>query len=303
MFKKILIFACLISAIDAYAATSSQCNGEEGYYFTNDRKTNPRKGGFVANGAFVSEDAFVAPTAAICDSATIENNVRVMGKAVVKGEAYISGYVRIMGNAIVGGTAEISGRSSAPTVIKGYARIYSGAITSGRHGSNSRPQNEVDAENQAKALTANKKKQEEAFDNAYRAVRKNIDNSDFSHYEKDYGTCNGERLNYKADRIQCSASAKRVKDNSCQIEIESQCKYYGSDFFRRCDGDYRPPWTKFFRSKEVINFPATAKLVNSKKDLKGRNVSIDGNVIVRFETKSKAKELIESVNTLSKLCD
>ncbi|WP_394175348.1 hypothetical protein [Thalassotalea litorea] len=121
------------------AATSNSCPEESGYFFTNDRKTNPRQGGFVSNGAFVSEDAFIAPTAAVCDSATIEHNVRVMGKSVVKDEAYVSGYVRIMGNAIVGGNAEISGERSKPTIIKGYARILSGTITSGRHGSSTPP--------------------------------------------------------------------------------------------------------------------------------------------------------------------
>ena len=131
---------CLISSGAALATTSSKCPGEQGYTFTNNRDKNPTRGGFIGNGAYVSESAFIAPTAAVCESATVEAGVRVMGNAIVKGEAIVEGSVRIMGDAIVGGTAYITGERSNPTLIRGYARIFSGEITSGRHGNNSKPE-------------------------------------------------------------------------------------------------------------------------------------------------------------------
>ena len=132
------MFAVALFCSDLHAATSPKCPGEEGYIFTNNRETNPTKGGFVGYGAYVSESAFIAPTAAVCGSATVEYGVRLMGNAVVKDEAMVDGKVRIMGNAIVGGTAMVSG-SGSPTIIKGYARIMKGEITSGRHGSSEMP--------------------------------------------------------------------------------------------------------------------------------------------------------------------
>jgi len=132
----IAVFSCLfLSNSSVWAATSKLCPGESGYYFTNNRKTNPVRGGFVSEGAYVSESAFIAPSAAVCGSASVEYGVRVMGKAVVKDEAMISGNVRVMGNATVGGTAMISGDNKKPTIIKGWANITEGEITSGRHGS------------------------------------------------------------------------------------------------------------------------------------------------------------------------
>ncbi|XZG71026.1 hypothetical protein ACTSKR_03905 [Chitinibacteraceae bacterium HSL-7] len=141
----------------AYAETSARCGGESGYYFTNDRKTNPRKGGFVADGAYVDENAFVAPTAAVCGSANVGHSVKVMGNAVVKDDATLSGRVvvqgnavvqdqasvegdvRITGNAVVGGSAVVSsggvGDKRKPVMIKGWARIMSGNIVGGTHGS------------------------------------------------------------------------------------------------------------------------------------------------------------------------
>ncbi|MCG7536763.1 hypothetical protein [Pseudoalteromonas sp. OOF1S-7] len=123
----------------AYAAQSELCPGESGYYFTNNRKTNPQQGGFVSSGAFVSEGAFIAPTAAVCGSATVEHGVRLMGNAVIKDEAIVSGKVRVMGNAIVGGTAMVSGGSKKPTIVRGYARVMQGEITGGIYGSTQIP--------------------------------------------------------------------------------------------------------------------------------------------------------------------
>ncbi|REL35249.1 hypothetical protein [Thalassotalea euphylliae] len=130
-------------------AKSKECAGEEGYYFVNDRESNPRKGGFVGNGAFVDERAFIAPSASICGSATIEANVRVLGNAVVKDDAYIGEYVRIMGNAIVGGSAHIEGKYKSPVIIRGYARILEGEITEGKYGSNQKPKELIEAETKA----------------------------------------------------------------------------------------------------------------------------------------------------------
>ncbi|MCH2158534.1 MAG: hypothetical protein MK096_07130 [Oleiphilaceae bacterium] len=131
------------------------CDGESGYKFTNDRETNPRKGGFVADGAYVSEDAFVAPTAQVCDSATVESNTRIMGKSIIKDEAYIGSHVRVLGNAIISGDASITGKSNKPTVIKGYARISSGTITSGTHGSGVKPETEIIKEKTCEQFSEN----------------------------------------------------------------------------------------------------------------------------------------------------
>lgn len=138
--KRTILFTCLITSSFIAQAKSLECGGESGYNFVNDRDVNPRKGGFVGDGAYVDENAFIAPTASVCGSATVEGHVKILGNAVVKGGAYIANNVRITGNAIVGGTAHIEGSyKKSPVVIQGYARIFDGTITEGKHGSNKKP--------------------------------------------------------------------------------------------------------------------------------------------------------------------
>ncbi|WP_289031756.1 hypothetical protein [uncultured Paraglaciecola sp.] len=170
--NKIILFLTInLISLDIYAATSKKCPGEDGYLFTNHRKTNPTKGGFVGNGAYVSEEAFIAPTASVCGSATVESGVRLMGNSIVKDEAIVEGKVRVMGNAIIGGTAMVSGSGSA-TIIKGYARIVKGEITSGKHGSNQMP----DDVKQAQINGLKKQQQKEKFDKARADIEKLSEN-------------------------------------------------------------------------------------------------------------------------------
>lgn len=129
----LILVTLTIVSTSLHAAQSKLCPGESGYNYTNDRKTNPKKGGFVSDGAFVSEEVFIAPSAAVCGSATVEGFVRILGNAVVKDEAIVNGRVRVMGNAIVGGTAEVYSQGNRPTVIKGYSKIMDGVIEGGSY--------------------------------------------------------------------------------------------------------------------------------------------------------------------------
>ncbi len=212
-----------LSAGSVFAATSSNCPGESGYYFTNDRETNPRRGGFVSDSAYVSEAAFIAPTTSICGSATIESNVRVMGKAIVKGEAYISGHVRITGNAIIGGTAEISGEYKKTTVIQGYARIFEGFITSGRHGSNQKPKALLNKEKEEKDLAQKK----QAFD-GIRNDLVNLLNKDLNknyHYIHDFGRLSTEI------RVSNSGNVKVGSDCTFSLDYTSRSYRYDSESY------------------------------------------------------------------------
>lgn len=109
-----------LTAVDpAYAVTG--CDGQDGYSYVNDKKRNPRPGGFVSYSASVDEYSEIAPTAEVCDSAIVEyssiiGNARVGGDAVVKSS-------KIMGNARVGGDAYIE-----KATLRGFYEISTGEL-------------------------------------------------------------------------------------------------------------------------------------------------------------------------------
>jgi len=127
MLKIFLFFTLLPSLL--FAATSSKCPGQNGYFYTNDKsKRNPRKGGFVSEGANVGDYVFIAPTAAVCDSASVLKFARVYGNAIIKGEAEVTDKARVYGDAIVSGEAVISGEAK----VSGHAHISGSAEVKGK---------------------------------------------------------------------------------------------------------------------------------------------------------------------------
>lgn len=105
----------------ALAETSSQCPGEEGYYFTNYKHRNPTRGGFVSNRADVQDTdnmIFIGPNVSICGSARVLGQARIFGDAVVNG-ATVKDKAEISENAVIDNGAEVSGNAR----INGYSRV------------------------------------------------------------------------------------------------------------------------------------------------------------------------------------
>lgn len=121
------LFAMVFSVaafVPAQAATG--CNGQEGYFYENDKKRNPRPGGFVSFSASVDEYSEIAPTAEVCDSAIVEYST-VIGKAWVGGDAFVKNS-KVMGNARVGGDAYVE-----KATLRGFFEIYTGELKEGTH--------------------------------------------------------------------------------------------------------------------------------------------------------------------------
>ena len=96
----------MANATVAVAETSSKCPGEEGFFYTNDKRRNPRAGGFVSNEASVVDDdnVTIEPEAAVCGSSTLSGRITLFGKAVVR-NVHIDGTDRVL----IGGSAKIVG--------------------------------------------------------------------------------------------------------------------------------------------------------------------------------------------------
>lgn len=126
----ILFLSLCFIAVDAYAATSPLCPGQEGYYFTNHRLRNPQQGGFVANTAYADEDSglFIAKTAAVCDYAVVRGDVKILGRSVVSGAAEVSGRSELRGEIHVVGDTSISGKSIIMGKGQLKARTYKDEI-------------------------------------------------------------------------------------------------------------------------------------------------------------------------------
>jgi carbonic anhydrase/acetyltransferase-like protein (isoleucine patch superfamily) len=113
----------------AYAAVSSLCPGESGYYYVNHKRRNPTQGGFVSDQAFVDDTDynFIAPTAAVCGSSKIEGNARIYGTArIIK--ARVSGSAEVFDNAIVADGAEITESAK----VSGDAKVYGSVRVQGK---------------------------------------------------------------------------------------------------------------------------------------------------------------------------
>lgn len=155
----IIVFTVLMTYA-TFAATSSNCPGEEGYYFTNYKHRNPTQGGFVSNKADVQDTddtMFVGPEAAVCGSSRVSGSARIFGDAVINNAtvkdnaeisenariedgATIAGHAKINGNASVSGSVEVAGEATVTenarlfnsnkdnlAVIGGAARIAGSA--------------------------------------------------------------------------------------------------------------------------------------------------------------------------------
>ncbi|MGB0454088.1 MAG: hypothetical protein ACPGJV_10280 [Bacteriovoracaceae bacterium] len=123
--KKLLFVIQALITLEAIAATSGLCPGEQGYYFENYRHRNPQRGGFVANTAYIGEHVFLAPSAAICGNANVDGQARILGTSVITGFAFITDNVRIQGNITVKGSTSIEGSS----VITGNGTLPEGSYS------------------------------------------------------------------------------------------------------------------------------------------------------------------------------
>lgn len=116
-----VLLVSMASATIAVAETSSKCPGEEGFHYTNEKRRNPRAGGFVSNEASVVDDDHVTiePEAAVCGSSTLSGRITLFGKAVVR-NVHIDGTDRVL----IGGSAKITGADISGRVeVKDRAEI------------------------------------------------------------------------------------------------------------------------------------------------------------------------------------
>lgn len=106
-------------------AKDCDCNGDDGFEWTNNRYKNPSKGGCVSNGAYIDERVFIARTAMVCGDNFIEGeDIKIIGNALLTGTAEISGSNIMIGrDARVGGTA----------VINSNVKVIQKTIMSGTH--------------------------------------------------------------------------------------------------------------------------------------------------------------------------
>ncbi len=142
-----LCVAVLLCCVAPWALAQSRTGtieGEDGYYFTNDRDRNPTQGGFVSYEADVQEgtDVFIGPNAVILGSSSIQGRARIYGNAVVKDaevidRAKVYGDARVIGNVFVSGEAKIYGNAYVHTneddelSVSGQAKIYGDAEVTG----------------------------------------------------------------------------------------------------------------------------------------------------------------------------
>lgn len=145
-FAVVLVSALISSALvsTAQAETSSQCPGEEGYFFVNYKHRNPTKGGFISNEADVQDTddmIFIGPNVAICGSSRVSGRARIFGNAkivnaTVKERAEISEYAVIEKGAVISGEAKIQGRTRITgsveikdsVVVTENAEIYNSSL-------------------------------------------------------------------------------------------------------------------------------------------------------------------------------
>jgi len=132
MVKSISAAAIILFSLNSLAATSRECPGEEGYYFTNYKRRNPTQGGFVSNKADVQdtdEMIFIGPEVSICGSSRVSGRARIFGNAVVKG-ATVKGSAEINEDAIISNGAEVSGNAkvSGKARVSGFVEVTDDAV-------------------------------------------------------------------------------------------------------------------------------------------------------------------------------
>lgn len=176
-----------------FADRNSLCPGEEGYYYTNSRRRNPTRGGFVAHTAYVddNDDLFLAPTAAVCGNAQLYGHARVLGRVVITGNAEVYGRANIKGNVRIEGDSTVSGNArlqdnvkvkdsdiSGNAKLKGYYKAYNTTISSGTYDAPEFTQEELDAQRRAREDEARRqadaqRRQNEANARARRQAEEN----------------------------------------------------------------------------------------------------------------------------------
>lgn len=132
MLKALSAALMFLVSIDAVAATSPQCPGEEGYYFTNYKRRNPTQGGFVSNKADVQdtdEMIFIGPEVSICGSSRVSGRARIFGSAVIR-SATVKDSAEVSENAVISSGAEVSGNSkiSGKAVVSGFVEVMEDAV-------------------------------------------------------------------------------------------------------------------------------------------------------------------------------
>lgn len=132
MIKSISAAAIILFSFNSLAATSPQCPGEEGYYFTNYKRRNPTQGGFVSNKADVQdtdEMIFIGPEVAICGSSRVSGRARIFGSSVIR-SATVKDSAEISEDAVVSSGAEVSGNAkvSGKAVVSGFVEVMEDAV-------------------------------------------------------------------------------------------------------------------------------------------------------------------------------
>lgn len=130
--KFLVCFVMFAFSAMAFASTSPKCPGEEGYYYTNYRRTNnPQEGGFVSYTATVQDSSsiVIGKLAAVCGNALIFDSANLSGTVLVRGNAEVSDSAIITGDVILEGDVVVKGKS----IIRGRGTLSTGVFEDARH--------------------------------------------------------------------------------------------------------------------------------------------------------------------------
>ncbi|MCK5882378.1 MAG: hypothetical protein KAG61_01720 [Bacteriovoracaceae bacterium] len=267
----------------AWAVTSSQCPGEEGYTYTNSRNSNsPSTGGFISYDADITDDIWLGRNAAICGFSSVTDGARVTGRAVICGDALVHGNkVRITGHSRVCGNAEVTGTA----VLSGYISITSGFYSAGKHSNTYKEPQKTKGQLRSEAQAAV-------------GHMINMINGDFSYYTF---TTSGEKrmyfnkgLDFQQDSLSdpCRIKLKEVTTKESYMDMTYARIPYQRHIMRFNLKDFHTHTPKLHRSYKTFSGEQMSKLFI------GRNKGIKTESLIKKRYHNGTKTSTDYSNTV-----